>query len=133
MTLGKLSAEHRETELESGDMGGLILPPNYLSICWLCSLVLDMVEDSIHITSHLQMPSQHNAHRKCVSFAEISGLLSFKSQYDNCFLCLALLFCFFLYPEFVLMSNTNAIILKNEIMKLGLSQWGKLYIGSCPR
>lgn len=89
---------------------------------------------------HPHYQPSSNAHSaKCPQemclFFQKSSVYFLSYLNENYFLCpaLFLLLLFFLYPECVLMSNTNAIILKNEIMKIGLSHWGKLYIESCPR
>lgn len=94
MTLGKLSAAYRETELESDDLGDLILPSSCLSVCWLCSLVLQVVEDSSHMTSHLQMPTQHNIHGTCVSFFRNLQSTSFNISIWESFLMSSTVFVF---------------------------------------
>lgn len=67
-------------EVESGNFGDLIFclrVSQYIGLVY--RLVLHMIKDS-YVSGHLQMPTQNNVHRKCVSLAEILSLLSLISQ-----------------------------------------------------
>lgn len=68
------------TGVEFGDFGDLILHLG-VSLCFglVYRLVLRMVEDN-YVSSHLQMPTQNDVRRKCVSLVEILSLLPLITQ-----------------------------------------------------